>query len=120
MEGFKLWLEFELYSDNWDIENECSNVIVDLPDGRHYGINVWTYKFLETVIKLEKITGNNLNGLYMQPPDLFVKELTRACIEKTIQDLLRQGNLEDMLNPTVGGKRKRRKKEKGIKLTPSV
>jgi hypothetical protein len=99
---FKLWLEFEeVDPDNWDVENEFANIHVDLLDGRHYGINVWTYKFLETSFKLDVESGENLNGLYQTPPDLFVKELTRDCIEKTITDLLKKGNLEDILNPTV-------------------
>ena len=102
MTEFKLWLEFEeVDPGNWDIENEFANIHVDLPDGRHYGINVWTYKFLETSLKLDMESGENLKGLYQTPPDLFVKELTRDCIERTIADLLEKGDLEDVLNPTV-------------------
>lgn len=99
---FKLWLEFEeVDRGNWDIDNEFANIQVTLPDGRRYGINVWTFKFLETSIRQNQENGECLNGLYEFPPDLFVKELTRECIEKTIADLLSKGNLEDMLNPTV-------------------
>ncbi|ALM49642.1 hypothetical protein AMR72_12455 [Flavobacterium psychrophilum] len=100
--NFILWLEFEHsdYSDS-DMENELCNVIVDLPDGRRYGINVWTYKFLETIEKINQNSGEELAGLYIVPPDLFVKVLTRECIEKTISDLLKRGNLEDVLNPSV-------------------
>lgn len=99
---FKLWLEFEeVDPNNWDIENEFANIHVDLPDGRHYGINVWTCKFLETSFKQDMESGENLKGLYQTPLDLFVKELTRDCIEKTISDLLEKGDLEDVLTPTV-------------------
>lgn len=99
---FKLWLEFEEADQgNWDTENEFANIHVDLPDGRHYGINVWTYKFLETSVKQDNENGENLRGLYKTPPDLFVKEMTRDCIEKTIADLLNKGDLEDYLNPSV-------------------
>jgi len=99
---FKLWLEFEeIDPGNWDIENEFANIHVDLPDGRHYGINVWTYNFLKTAIKQDQENGDNLGGLYKTPPDLFVKEMTRDCIEKTIADLLKEGDLEDLLNPSV-------------------
>lgn len=99
---FKLWLEFEeVDPNNWDVENEFANIHVDLPDGRHYGINVWTYKFLETSFKLDMESGENLKGLYQIPPDLFVMELTRDCIEKTISDLLEKGDLEHVLNSTV-------------------
>ncbi|GAB3744790.1 hypothetical protein GCM10027594_23500 [Hymenobacter agri] len=116
MQNFTLWLEFEHvdYSSkwdpeteafitgvDWDRENEACNVRVDLPDGRYYGINVWTYAFLATVVALDTESKEHLNGLYQIPPDLFVKELTRECIEATIADLLKQGNLEDVLNPSV-------------------
>lgn len=102
MTNFKLWLEFEHVDfSNSDMENESCNIHVDLPNGKHYGINIWTYKFLETVKKLNEKSGDNLNGLYQYTPDLFVKELTRECIEKTIADLLEIGNLEDVLNRSV-------------------
>ncbi|UOQ95902.1 hypothetical protein MUN81_11570 [Hymenobacter sp. 5317J-9] len=119
MHDFKLWLEFEhvdyssrwvpetdsfVTGGEWDRENEACNVIVDLPDGRHYGINVWTYAFLATAVALDVQSGENLQGTYQKPPDLFVKALTRECIEVTIADLLQQGNLEDVLNPSVLGK----------------
>ena len=65
---FKLWLEFEeVDSGNWDIENEFANIHVDLQDGRHYGINVWTFKYLESSIKQDAESGENLNGLYQTP-----------------------------------------------------
>jgi hypothetical protein len=102
MSDFTLWLEFEeVEPGNWDTENEFTNIHVDLPDGRHYGINVWTYKFLETAIKLDQASGDNLGGLYQTPPDLFVKELTRECIQKTIENLLKKGDLEQVLNSSV-------------------
>lgn len=108
---FTLWLEFEVVDPtNWDIENEFCNVIVDLEDGRRYGLNVWTYKFLETAIREDKKTGHNLSGLYQIPPDLFVKELSRECIQQTIEDLLKIGDLERVLNPSVFDKRQPRQK----------
>jgi hypothetical protein len=119
MQNFTLWLEFEhvdystkwvpetesfIMGGEWDRQNEACNVIVDLPDGRHYGINVWTYAFLATVVALDTENNEHLNGMYQIPPDLFVKALTRECIEATIADLLKRGNLEEVLNPTVLGK----------------
>ena len=120
MQEFTLWLEFEhvdystkwftetetfITGTDWDRGNEFCNVIVDLPDGRHYGINVWTYTFLATAVASDVENAQNLHGTYMVPPDLFVKELTRDCIEATIADLLKDGNLEEMLNPSVLSKR---------------
>lgn len=99
---FKLWLEFEAIDpNNWDIENEFCNIHVHLEDGRQYGINVWTYKYLETAINENKLNGENLNGLYQKPPDLFAKELTRECIHQSLEDLLKTGDLENVLNPSI-------------------
>ena len=99
---FNLWLEFEeVDPNNWDIENEFCNIEVELQDGRRYGINIWTYKFLQTSIEDDFKTGNNLNGIYQKPPDLFVKELTRDCIQQTIEDLLKIDDLENVLNPSI-------------------
>ncbi|KOP39102.1 hypothetical protein DBB36_16550 [Flavobacterium sp. WLB] len=102
MSDFKLWLEFEeVDPDNWQINNDFCNINVELADGRKYGMNVWTYEFLKTVVEYDKTNGNNLEGLYVIPPDLFVKELTRSCIEKTIEDLLKIDNLEVILNSSI-------------------
>ncbi len=99
---FKLWLEFEeIDLMNRDKDNEFCNIHVDLEDGRHYGISVWTYKYLETAINNDKKTGDNLNRLYQKPPDLFVKELTRECIQQTVIALLKVGDLESVLNPSI-------------------
>lgn len=104
MKDFELWLEFEHvdFSES-DIEDDFCNIMVDLPDGRRYGVNVWTYKFLNTAVIENKRLGENLEGLYLSPPDLFVKELSRECIEKVISDILKRGNIEDILNPSVLG-----------------
>lgn len=101
--SFKLWLEFEESSPWDDLEDDFANIGVDTLDGRSYGINAWTYKYLESANKQDEENGENLNGLYQTPPDLFVKELTRDCIEKTIADLLEKGNLEGQLNTSIFG-----------------
>lgn len=106
MDDFKLWLEFEeVDSDNWNTDNDFCNIHVELKDGRKYGINVWTYNFLKTAVEFDRNSGNNLNGLYTIPQDLFVNELTRSCIEKTIEDLLKVGDLEEMLNSGIISKK---------------
>ena len=62
---FKLWLEFEeVDPDNWDVNNEFVNILVSLTDGRQYGSNVWTYKTLETTVKIDQEKNENLNGTY--------------------------------------------------------
>ncbi len=85
------------------MEDDFANIAVDTLDGRSYRINVWTYKFLERAVRHDRENDQNLNGLYLIPPDLFVRELSRDCIEKTISDLLESGNLEQILNTSVFG-----------------
>ncbi|TDW52606.1 hypothetical protein EV144_1011297 [Flavobacterium sp. 270] len=101
MKDFELWLEFEEVGDDWKIDSDFCNIHVYMKDGRKYGLNVWTYDFVKTAAEYDKNVGNNLNGLYLIPPDLLVEELTRNCIEKTIQDLLTIDDLEKILNPSI-------------------
>jgi hypothetical protein len=100
---FTLWLEFEeVDPGNWNIENDFCNVIVTLENGRKYALNVWTYQFLQSSITLDQESGDSLSGMYQIPPDLFVKELSRECLEQIIRDLLKKGDLEMVLNRSVG------------------
>lgn len=107
IQPFKLWLEYNPFDElepdlsDWDMKNEFCNIGVDLFDGRYYGINVWTYKYFETAIAQDIISGENNGGSYISPPDLLVKDLTEACIEAAISDLLLKGDLEQFLNPSV-------------------
>ena len=95
---FVLWLEFEeVDQHNWDKDNQFCNIHVKLADGKEYGMSVWTFKYLETAVKQDAAAGHHLGGLYQKPPDLFVKELTRNCIEQSIADLIKQGDLEKIL-----------------------
>ncbi|WP_230655800.1 hypothetical protein [Psychrobacter sp. I-STPA10] len=94
--SFTLWLEFE-HSEPWDnIDNTFANIEVNMLDGRRYVLNIWTFQFLQSVQQYE-------NAEYIIPPDLFVQTLTRECIENTMIDLLKMGNLEEVLNSSVLG-----------------
>ncbi|WP_456458998.1 hypothetical protein [Reichenbachiella sp.] len=94
MRNFDLWLEFEETPGLEDLTDDFANILVTLEDGRKYGINVWTFKYFNEAKKEE-------GELYIVPPDLFVAELTRDCIEQTISKLLDEGELEELLNPSV-------------------
>jgi len=99
---FTLWLEFEEVDlKSWDKDNDFANIRIELNDGRAYGLNVWTFQFIETCRAELQESGENLGGIFMKPPDLLVQELTRDCIEKTVEQLLKEGNLEDTLNPSI-------------------
>ena len=60
--------------------------------------------YFQTSLKEGQSNGENVNEIYQIPPDLIVKELTRDCIEKTIQDLLKNGDLDKVLNPSIFSK----------------
>lgn len=98
---YKLWLEFEVTNPWENLENDFANIQVNTLDGRLYGITIWTYDYLSTTREYDEKNGDNLNGLYQTPPDLFVKELTRNCIEKVISHLLNTDHLENLLNPSI-------------------
>ena len=44
---------------SWDKSNDFANIQVDLADGRHYGINVWTFQFLATSIDQDRNEKSN-------------------------------------------------------------
>lgn len=96
----KIWIELEnitnLDGTKPDIQNEVSNVVITLDNGDIIGLNVWSYKFLQSLIDRDSQTGENQNGIYQIPPDLLVKEISRDCIEKSVIELIEKGLLADL------------------------
>jgi len=103
MKQFNVWLEFETVAGWENTTNNFANIEVDTFDGQKYALNVWTFDFLKTAVNkdIERQTGGK--GLFLKPPDLFVKELTRLCIVQTISELLAQGDLDVLLNESIYG-----------------
>lgn len=96
--NFTLWTEFE-NTGNWeDLTDDFANIEVNVLDGRRYGISICTFKNFQTNTTLESA---EKEVLYQIPSDLYVKELTRNCIEQTISELLQEGDLADVLNESV-------------------
>jgi hypothetical protein len=87
---FGLWLEFEHWQPETgdDPEDDCFNMLIELPDGSKYALNVWTFKFLSRAIDECRTSGEHLGGAYLPPPDLFVERLERAHLEAVIADLI--------------------------------
>ncbi|MEM7369979.1 MAG: hypothetical protein AAF587_15340 [Bacteroidota bacterium] len=98
---FLLWLEWEENMPHRQIEDDYADIVVDMLDGRTYWITVWTYAFLQEVVKYDIAEQEGGKGLFVVPPDLFVQTLTRECLEETILALMREGDLDRMLNPSV-------------------
>jgi hypothetical protein len=93
--SFELWLEFEHWQSTPgdDPENDFFNMHIYTSDGNRYALNVWTYRFLQEAIERDRQIGENLNGSYLLPPDLFVGKLDRALIEAVTTDLIRERKL---------------------------
>ena len=92
---FELWLEWEHFEswDSDDPEDDFFNVEVQMPDGRRYGLNVWTYRMLERAHREDLETGDHLGGAYLFPPDLFVARRDRALLEAVVRDILASGQI---------------------------
>jgi hypothetical protein len=90
---FHLWLEWEHFAswDTDDPDDDFFNMGVRLPDGRGYGLNVWTYRMLERAHQADMKMGDNLGGAYLLPPDLFVAWRDRSLLEAVVRDILVTG-----------------------------
>lgn len=87
----QLWIEAEHLAD--DVSDFC-NIAVYLSSGERYALNVWTFDFFATAQSDGELNASpDVKHLYIHPPDLFVKDLTRPTLEKVVVDLLENGRL---------------------------
>ena len=95
--SFELSLEFEYWvpTEDDDPEDDFINMSIHLSDGRHYALNVWTFKILERARLYHEQYGDNLGGKYVLPPDLFVQRLDRKLLEEIVANLIRSKQLLD-------------------------
>ena len=93
--GFDLWLEFEHWvkAENDDLEDDFFNILITLPEGKKYALNVWTYKYLSRAVRECHSTGEHLGGSFLPAPDLFVERLDRKLLEAVVADLIAHGGL---------------------------
>ena len=91
---FQLWLEFELWEENYNPEEEFFNMSVTLDNGKKYALNVWTYKYFELARKLDIQSNDCLGGKYLIPPDLLIEKLDREMIVDIFDDIIRQNSLK--------------------------
>ena len=94
---FSLWLEFEeiVQEADWESDRDFSNVEVQLPDGRRYSLNVWTFGVVARIREECAETGESLGGRYLEPPDLFVERLDRGLLSEVVTDLLENDALKE-------------------------
>lgn len=87
----RIWIEAEHLAE--DVDDFC-NVVVYLSTGERYALNVWTFDFFEVARSQGEFRASPaVKHLYMRPPDLFVKDLTRPTLERVIVDVLERGAL---------------------------
>lgn len=98
MQEFTVTSEFERWTDPFDPKNDCSFVHVFLPDGRCYALNVWTFGYFSQLIEEHQ---HDENFIFHTSPNLFVKELTRECVEQAIQNLLIMGEIDEVVEDPV-------------------
>lgn len=91
---FSLWLEFEEYAAPYpqpDDDPACDfcNAIISKA-GRHCGITIWTFGFLEYTRRFDYFTGlpRPEPESFLVPPDLLVERLERLHIERSLATLL--------------------------------
>lgn len=94
---FSLWLEFEHWveDDASDPYDDIFNMSITLADGTRYALNVWTYLAFERIRAVVASAGENLGGLYLEPPDLFIERLDRGVCERVVADLIARDGLRD-------------------------
>lgn len=96
MNDFELWLEFEQFDQTGteDPENDFFNMLIQMPTGKKYALNVWTFKYFEYARLECEETNKCLGGKYYSAPDLFVTRLDRQHIEEVVSDLLNHNGLK--------------------------
>jgi len=93
--SFTLWLEFEHWTEKYNVENNTFSMKISLIDGDDYSLNVWTFNYFLSQQKANKTYGSHQNGKYLRPPDLFVEKLDRPLIEQCVIDLIKNDELKD-------------------------
>jgi hypothetical protein len=59
---FELWLEFEHWVAEKDDDptDDFFNMLITLPDGTEYALNVWTYKYFNRAVIECRASGEHL------------------------------------------------------------
>jgi hypothetical protein len=88
---FELWLEFEHWTDRFDVTDEYFNMQIILPSGSKYVLNVWTVQCaLNQLRELEQDTSTS----HLMPPDLIVRKAERTHIEEVVANLIMDDRLK--------------------------
>ncbi len=93
-----VWIEAEEWpEDQWNYENDNTDVIVTLTNDEKYVGSFFTYSNIHEITAKNKRTGENLSGKYFWASDMIlVDRCSREDIEQVLNELIQQDELTTM------------------------
>jgi hypothetical protein len=94
-----IWIDAEHWAEGeWDPANEIVDVTVTLTDGSRWAATACSFKHVQTLTSRWSHSGECLGGGYLWAKNLIlVKDTSRASLEETMMDLLKNGEFESAL-----------------------
>ena len=107
MKDVSIWIEFEEWVDAPSNVEEAFNVSVSVEGTAKYAMNAWPYGFTIAVLSGDETDDScdDESAVYdgFAAPDIFVREMSRECVENVINQLIRSGDIEKF---AIGHERK--------------
>ena len=93
-----IWIEAEEWeNDEWDTEDENTDVKVTFSDRTVWMATFFTYKNIQTLREKNKKTGECMNGTYFQASDMVLIDIvSRDRIVEVIDYLIDNGEFESV------------------------
>jgi len=92
----EIWIEAE-YWEEWDFENDNTDVIVTFNNKKRYVACFFTLKNVEKLLSNWKQSGECLSGKYFWASDfILIDRCSRLDIEKVIYHLIIEGDFENI------------------------
>ncbi len=90
-----IWFEFDEWSEPYD-ENDCNtDVIFTLDDSTKWVATFYTYQNILSLSQKNKITDENLNGLYFCATDMIIiDKVTRENIQKVLNEIIANDEID--------------------------
>src|SRR5688572_10004469 len=92
MTDFELWPE---HAQTQDLIDDICNVSVTFATGERYGLQRLDVRRLRRLEEDGQRRSQGAGHTYMEPPDLFVSNLSRATFEAVFRDLINRGMLPE-------------------------
>jgi hypothetical protein len=89
VKGYAIWVEAEVWPDQWVPSNTNSDVVVTRDDGSIWTATFFSYENIAALRLKNQETGECLNGRYMWATNMIlVDEVTRTRVEEVVADLV--------------------------------